>query len=119
MDSYERSKLADAVKEVHYNEDDIVIKEGEEGNTFYMVMSGSAVATKTLEPGKPPHEVFQYHEGDYFGELALLRNEPRAASIIAKSKLHLVSLDRHSFKRLLGPVEDILKRNMDIYKQFY
>ena len=58
MDSYERSKLADAVKEVHYNEDDIVIKEGEEGNTFYMVMSGSAVATKTLEAGKPPHEVF-------------------------------------------------------------
>ena len=60
MDSYERSKLADAVKEEHYNEDDIVIKEGEEGNTFYMVMSGEAVATKTLEPGKPPHEVFKY-----------------------------------------------------------
>lgn len=84
-----------------------------------MVMSGEAVATKTLEPGKPPHEVYRYKEGDYFGELALIRNEPRAANIIAKSKLHLVSLDRHSFKRLLGPVEDILKRNMDIYKQFY
>ena len=32
MDAYERSKLADAVKEEHYNEDDVVIKEGEEGN---------------------------------------------------------------------------------------
>ena len=119
MDSYERSKLADAVKEVYFDVDDMVIKEGEEGNCFYMVMEGEAVATKTLEPGKPPHEVFKYREGDYFGELALLRNEPRAANIIAKSKLHLVSLDRHSFKRLLGPVEVILKRNMDIYKQFY
>ena len=119
MDSYERSKLADAVKEEWFEADDTVIREGEEGNTFYMVMSGEAVATKTLEPGKPPHEVYKYKEGDYFGELALIRNEPRAANIIAKSKLHLVSLDRHSFKRLLGPVEDILKRNMDIYKQFY
>lgn len=119
MDAYERSKLADAVKEAYFDEDEVVIKEGEEGNTFYMIMSGEAVATKTLEPGKPPHEVFKYHEGDYFGELALIRNEPRAANIISKSKLHVVSLDRHSFKRLLGPIEDILKRNMDIYKQFY
>ena|ERR1700733_4218579 len=119
MNAYERSKLADAVKEEYFDEDATVIKEGEEGNKFYMIMSGEAVATKTLEPGKPPHEVYRYKEGEYFGELALMRNEPRAANIIAKSNLHVVSLDRHSFKRLLGPVEDILKRNMDIYKQFY
>lgn len=119
MDAYERSKLADAIKEEWYNQDDYVIQEGAEGNSFYMIMEGEAVATKTLEPGKPPHEVFQYKAGDYFGELSLLKNEPRAANIIATTKLQVVSLDRHSFKRLLGPIEDILKRNMDLYKQFY
>lgn len=96
-----------------------MIHEGEEGTTFYLVMEGEAVATKTLEPGKPPQQVLHYKTGDYFGELALLKNEPRAANIIATTRLHLASLDRHSFKRLLGPCEDILKRNMDLYKQFY
>lgn len=80
-----------------------------------MLVDGEAVASKTLEPGKPAQEVKKYKPGDYFGELALLKNEPRAANVIAKTKLKVVSLERNSFKRLLGPLDDILKRNMDSY----
>ena len=40
MDAYERSKLADAIKEEWYEVDDYVIQEGDEGNTFYMIMEG-------------------------------------------------------------------------------
>ena len=111
--------MSDALKEECYEPEDFVIKEGEEGNSFYMVVEGEAIATKTLEPGKAPQEVFHYKPGSYFGELALLKNEPRAANIIATTPLRLVMLDRHSFKRLLGPMEDILKRNMSVYEQFY
>lgn len=56
-----------------------------EGNTFYLVMSGEAIATKTVELGKAPVEVYHYRPGEYFGELALIKNEPRAANIIAKT----------------------------------
>ncbi len=119
MDEYERQKLGDALREECFEPEDFVIKEGEEGNTFYMVVEGKAIATKTLEPGKAPQEVFHYEPGSYFGELALLKNEPRAANIIALTPLRVVALDRHSFKRLLGPMEEILKRNMSIYEQFY
>ena len=56
--------------------------------------------------------------GDYFGERALLKNEPRAANVVAKSECVVVSMDRHSFKRLMGPLEEILKRNMDVYENF-
>jgi len=87
MDAYERSKLADALKEEWYEPEQFVIREGEEGNTFYMIMSGQAVATKTLEPGKAPTEVLKYSTGDYFGERALIKEEPRAANIIATSRL--------------------------------
>ena len=118
MDTYERSKLSDAFKEEHYGSDEAVIKEGDEGNVFYLVMSGEAIATKTFEPGKPPQEVYKYKPGDYFGERALLKNEPRAANIIAVTDLTVVALDRHSFKRLLGPMEEILKRNLAHYQQF-
>ena len=92
MDASERSKLADAIHEKWYNQGDFVIREGETGDDFYMLMSGTAIATKTIEPGKPPHEVAQYKEGDYFGERALLQGEPRAANIIATSdKLQVFS----------------------------
>jgi hypothetical protein len=40
MDEYERSKLADAIKEEWFDPETFVIKEGEEGNSFYLVMSG-------------------------------------------------------------------------------
>lgn len=45
-----------------------------------------------------------------------MKNEPRAANIIAKSDCKLVSLDRHSFKRLMGPLEAIMRRNMQVYE---
>ena len=112
LEPYECSKLADAFKEIHFNSGEYVIKEDEEGNTFYFISEGEAIATKTLEAGKPPVEVMQYQKGDYFGERALIKNEPRAANVIAKSNITVLCLDRHMFKRLLGPIEEILKRNV-------
>lgn len=108
METYERSKLADALNESWYSKGDFIIKEGDVGNDFYMLMSGSCKATKNGEG-----EVAQYSEGDYFGERALLKGEPRAASVLADGQVCAVSLDRHSFKRLLGPVEEIMERNIN------
>jgi cAMP-dependent protein kinase regulator len=86
MELYERSKLADAIHEKWFNKGEYIIREGDIGDDFYMLMSGFAKAMKTIEPGKPPQEVFKYTEGDYFGEKALLSGDPRAASIIAESE---------------------------------
>ncbi len=60
----------------------------------------------------------EYTEQMYFGELALLKNIPRQASIIAKTDIKVAFIDRNAFKRLLGPLEDILKRNAEKYKNF-
>ena len=84
-----------------------------------MIMEGHAIATKVTEPGKPAEVVKKYQTGGYFGERALLKDEPRAASIIAQGDdTHLVSLDRAAFKRLLGPIENILGRNEAEYRKW-
>lgn len=62
--------------------------------------------------------VMEYKSGDYFGERALIKDEPRAASVIARTEVIVVSLNRNSFKRLLGPIEDVLRRNMEVYGKF-
>lgn len=48
----------------------------------------------------------------------MLRDEARAATVVAKGKLKLNSVDRESFKRLLGPLEDVLARNVSKYAKF-
>ena len=60
----------------------------------------------------------EYKRGDYFGELALMNDQVRAATIIAKTDCKIVYVNKGSFERLLGRVEDILKRNIDLYKKF-
>jgi cAMP-dependent protein kinase regulator len=63
--------------------------------------------------------VYNYKEGDYFGEIALVRNIPRQASVKALTFTKIVSIERSAFKRVLGPIEDILRRNEDRYKKFW
>jgi cAMP-dependent protein kinase regulator len=115
MEPYERSVLSDAFVEEKFKAGQHIIKAGEEGNKFYLIEEGECIATK----GEESKEVMHYNQpGQYFGERALLKNEPRAANIIAKTDCTLVSVDRHSFKRLMGPLDAILRRNMEIYEKF-
>jgi cAMP-dependent protein kinase regulator len=118
MEPYERSKLADALQDHKVKAGDYVIKEGDQGNEFYLLMEGEAIATKVLNAGEEAKQVMEYKVGDFFGERALLKNEPRAANVLAKTDCSLVSMDRHSFKRLLGPLDHLLKRNFEVYEQY-
>lgn len=51
-----------------------------------------------------------YKKGDYFGELALLNDAPRAASVVSKTEVKVATLGKDGFQRLLGPVESIMRR---------
>ena len=117
IEPYELMQISDALKTATFKKGDYIIKEGEMGDVFYILEEGACEATKTLEPGKPDTVIKEYSVGDYFGERALIKGEPRACNIIASSDtVKVISLDRISFKRLLGPIEEILKRNIDKYQ---
>ena len=61
-------------------------------------------------------EVAKSGKGKYFGEMALVENQPRSANVQAIGKVKAAFLERESFERLLGPCLDIMKRTIANYK---
>lgn len=105
---YERSKIADALDTQNFADGSTIIREGDPGEAFFLLESGEAEAYKR-EMGPAP--VKHYKKGDYFGELALLDDKPRAASVVSKGEVKVATLGKDGFQRLLGPVEGIMRRN--------
>lgn len=119
MDPYERTKLGDALVEERFKKDDMVIQEGQSGDKFYLISEGTAIATKTLNNEQVATKVMDYQKGMYFGEKSLITNQQRAANIVVTSDvLDCLSLERQTFQRLLGPLDSLLKRNMEVYNKF-
>jgi len=117
LEEYERSKICDCLVSETFVKGDFIIREGEEGNKFYFIQEGSAEAVMNQDGEEV--KVFEYSVNDYFGELALLNNDKRKASIrVTSDSSVVVSLDKNSFKRLLGPIESILQRNVEKYSKF-
>jgi len=114
LEPYERHKIADALESVTYNDGEIVIKQGDVGENFYLIESGEAAVFQEDDQGII-REISTLHKGEYFGELALLTDKPRAATIKAKGKIKCATLGKKAFTRLLGPVVDIIKRNTANY----
>lgn len=105
----ERAKIADVLESRTFNAGEDVIREGEAGDEFFLIEAGSATALKTID-GKPT-AVKDLRQGDYFGELALLNRQTRAATIRAAEKLVVAALGEQAFTRLLGPVKEIMARS--------
>eukprot|EP01083_Nonionella_stella_P212076 766226_1 len=117
LDKYERATIADALAEVTFSDGDLIIKKGDPGNDFFIIWKGAAKVTKMLLEDRGEEIVMDYKIGDYFGELALLNNSPRAANVVAVGAVTCVRLDRDSFERLLGPIKDIIGRSREAYEQ--
>ncbi len=100
-------KIAGAVKLVHYLEGDTIIKKGDLGTTFFMITTGTVLCTQ-LDQEQVDQEL---GPDSYFGERALMYNEPRAATIIATSDVSCMTLDRANFDTLLGPLRELLDFN--------
>eukprot|EP00928_Gymnodinium_smaydae_P004155 TRINITY_DN11444_c0_g2_i1.p1 TRINITY_DN11444_c0_g2~~TRINITY_DN11444_c0_g2_i1.p1 ORF type:complete len:450 (+),score=125.20 TRINITY_DN11444_c0_g2_i1:106-1350(+) len=111
MDDYERKAMCDALNSEKVEAGTVIVQQGEPGDKFYILEDGKAVAHKVYVAGTSAKEVMRYGSGDYFGELALLRDESRAATVTAVTDCKLLSFSRKSFKALLGPLEDMLTRN--------
>lgn len=111
----EKEKICDCLFTSVHQKGERIIQQGDKGDKFYLIQDGECHAAILDKESGVENIVYRFQKNDYFGELAILKDEPRAASIIADTELTLGSFDRASFKRLLGPLEEILKRNASRY----
>uniref|UniRef100_A0A7S2FU98 Uncharacterized protein n=1 Tax=Haptolina brevifila TaxID=156173 RepID=A0A7S2FU98_9EUKA len=102
LNEMQLTMLQQAMMEHSVDVGENVITQGEKGNHFFIVDSGELdVFVQGENPGDQPMRVKGFTAGDAFGELALMYNCPRTATIMAKTPAVLWSLDRVSFRMIV------------------
>ncbi|XP_044536270.1 cAMP-dependent protein kinase type II-alpha regulatory subunit [Gracilinanus agilis] len=116
----ERMKIVDVIGEKNYKDGEQIIAQGDKAESFYIVESGEVkilIKSKTNKDAEDEVEIARCQKGQYFGELALVTNKPRAASAYAVGDVKCLVMDVQAFERLLGPCMDIMKRNISNYEE--
>lgn len=115
LDDDEKKIVVDAMEEKKCFKKESVIREGEEGDCLYVVATGTLTCTKVFKGNSDPTFLKRYEPGEAFGELALLYNAPRAATITSDGESLLYVLDRQTFNHI---VKDAAVRKKEKYEEF-
>lgn len=106
------AKIADVLEVEFYPAGAYIIRQGANGDTFFIISTGSVKVTQRLPGCLEEEEIRTLERGEYFGEQALLREECRTASVIALNPgVECLTLDRDSFIQLIGDLSEIKEKN--------
>ncbi len=97
---FTRAELEAAEKlfrEVSFAKDDVVIRIGEPGDIFYVVLDGEL---EVWDASQPPRQTGSIRRGDYFGEMALLQGGKRTATVTVARRARLLAVDKAAFEQL-------------------
>jgi CRP-like cAMP-binding protein len=85
---------------------EVIVREGDPGGELFLLLEGSAEAWLDYR-GANPQQLSTMPAGSYFGEMAILDDEPRSATVVAREPAHLLVLDGDSLKALLLQMPEI------------
>ena len=105
VDSSDIDALALASRSETYNAGEIIVKEGDIGDLFYIIKQGVVDVFKESCGLKSIKEM---STGDFFGEKALLSDDIRQATCIAATQVRCLVLGRDEFSRMLGNVQELV-----------
>jgi CRP/FNR family cyclic AMP-dependent transcriptional regulator len=92
----ELRELAKVTEDMEVDEGRALTREGASGSEFFVIIDGEAAVTKEGA------DVRTLGPGDFFGEISLLEDRPRTATVTAKSPLRFFVLTRQNFRALLN-----------------
>jgi len=104
------NQIAEAMSELRVSRGEHIVKQGDVGKTFYIIWAGTVKVSQKGDDGVSA-ELKELKAGDYFGERALIKGEPRVATCTAASDTVIcLALAKESFDAMLGPLEELMKK---------
>ncbi|XP_055444881.1 cGMP-dependent protein kinase 2 [Bubalus kerabau] len=104
------TKIIDCLEVEYYDKGDYIIREGEEGSTFFILAKGKVKVTQSTEGHDQPQLIKTLQKGEYFGEKALISEDVRSANIIAEENdVACLVIDRETFNQTVGTFEELQK----------
>lgn len=86
LNEYERLLIADCVEPRVYDAGQVIVRQGDEGRAFAIIEYGEVICTQKYDDSKPEAKVGTLGPGQYFGEISLLTDRPRVATVTATKK---------------------------------
>ncbi len=83
-----------------YSAGEVLCHEGADEDVFYIILEGEVEVTKVIN-NREARFLKRLGEGDFFGEMALIHNAPRAATVKAVTPLTVLEINRQAFERIL------------------
>mmetsp|Transcript_101495 Transcript_101495/g.262366 ORF Transcript_101495/g.262366 Transcript_101495/m.262366 type:complete len:327 (+) Transcript_101495:156-1136(+) len=118
LNRYELSKVSELLESTPYDPGEVIVEQGELGDRLFILEDGSCAAFMRGPEGELMVKEY-LRQGDYFGEIALLNSEPRKATVRATGNGALVlSITQEDFTSVLGPIQDILKKDIHNYPEY-
>lgn len=99
----QQEQVVRALKPAKFFDGEIIVQQGNRGSRFYMIAKGEAVVTKTTPntQGQPAERMVTHlRAGHYFGELALIYDDPRTATVRAVGDVELLYLTQEDFQHI-------------------
>ncbi|EGB08652.1 hypothetical protein AURANDRAFT_687, partial [Aureococcus anophagefferens] len=108
------SRLANSLETCRFQRGEAIIRQGDVGESMFIIEAGAVKVEQSA--GFRTRHLVTLRPGDYFGEMALLHNLPRAATCIAECEedevVKCVSMRRSHFESLFGNLKDMMERQV-------
>jgi CRP-like cAMP-binding protein len=99
----------------NYSHGDAIIRQGDSGEIAFIVFSGSVDVKKIMSPGGAEIFLVTLQKGAFFGELALINNAPRGASVYANGETSCILLSKSTFETIRDSVVSDSKARELVY----
>jgi len=104
----ELEHIARSLKERSYEPGNVIVKEGDPGLGFFLITQGRVVVSHS------DHTIRELGPGEFFGEMALMEERPRSATVTAKERTQCLQLVRWDFRALLKQNPDLAVQMLEV-----
>merc|ERR1719350_1068984 len=119
LNHYELSRLSELLQPDWFDPDEVIVEQGAPGDKFFILEEGACAAFMKGPSGEAEIQVKEYsRKGEFFGELALLSDDPRKATVRATESCTVLTLSKEDFIAVLGPIQDLMKEKAKEYSSY-